>query len=272
MGGTPQRRARVAAHYDQLSDHYVELWGEHIHHGYYERGDESRAEATDRLLSLLTDELGLAPGDRVLDVGCGVGGSSRVLARRYRCRVTGVTLSSVQARMATAASTIRGDPGYVVADAAALPLRCCCDAMLAVEVLSHLDDRPAFFAEVGRLLRPGGRLAIAAWLRAEELTAAQEASLIAPIEEGMLVTLPDRAEYERLMSVGKLVPVSYRDVSRQVAHTWDLCLEIVARPAVWSLVLSRGSDTLAFVKSFRAMQRGFATGALRYGLLVGERR
>jgi len=272
MGSTPQRRSRVAAHYDQLSDHYVELWGEHIHHGYYEHGDESRAEATDRLLSLLTAELALAPGDRILDVGCGVGGSSRVLARRHRCRVTGVTLSPVQARMAAAASMAPGDPGYVVADAAALPLRCSCDAILAVEVLSHVDDRPAFFAEAGRLLRPGGRLAIAAWLRAENLTAADEALLITPIEEGMLVTLPDRAEYERLMSLGDLSLVSYRDVSRQVARTWDLCLEIVARPAVWSLVLSRGSDTLAFVKSFRAMQRGFASGALRYGLLIAERR
>ena len=63
---------------------------------------------------------------------------------------------------------------------------------------------------------------------------------------------------------------SERDVSREVARTWDLCLEIVAKPAVWSLAVQRGRDVLAFVRSFRAMQRGFASGCFRYGLLTAR--
>jgi tocopherol O-methyltransferase len=267
-----RRLARVAAHYDELSDHYVELWGEHIHHGYYERGDESREEATRKLLALLVAELPLRPGARVVDVGCGVGGAARLLARMHGCSVTGVTLSGVQARMAASASTMAGDPCYVVADAQALPLAPSFDAMLAVEVLSHLESRSAFFAEAARLLRPSGRIGIAAWIRAEGLTDDQEEALIRPIEDGMLVTLPDRAEYQRLLAASGLTLASYRDVSRQVARTWDLCVEIVRQPALWSLALRKGSDTLAFVKSFRSMQKGFATGALRYALIVAERR
>jgi tocopherol O-methyltransferase len=265
-----QRRARVAAHYDELSPHYAELWGEHIHHGYYERGDESRPEATRKLVELLLADLELAPGARVLDVGCGLGGTGRLLAREFGCAVTGVTLSSVQARMAQDLSPEPGDPLFLVGDAAHLPLRPSFDAILAIEVLSHVPERADFFREAVRLLRPEGRLGIAAWLAAEELTATQRRAYIDPIEDGMLVTLPTVSEYRGLLAGAGMEVQSVRDVSREVARTWDLCLEIVARPAVWSLALTKGRDVLAFVRSFRAMQRGFASGCFRYGLLTAR--
>ena len=97
------------------------------------------------------------------------------------------------------------------------------------------------------------------------------AILLRPIEEGMLVTLPTREEYERLLASAGLELGRYRDVSVNVARTWDLCLDLVTKPAVWSLAVRKGSDTLAFVKSFRAMQTGFANGAFRYALIAAAR-
>jgi tocopherol O-methyltransferase len=271
MPRAADRRARVAAHYDELSEHYAALWGEHIHHGYYERGDESREEATRALLALLFAELPLDAGATVLDVGCGIGGTSRLLARDHGCRVTGVTLSAVQARLAADRGG-HGPPRFLVADAASLPLLPSFDALFAVEVLSHVTDRTAFFAEAARLLRPGGRLGIAAWLASEGPHDQSQVDVLRSIEEGMLVSLPTRAEYERLADGAGFDLVWYRDVSDRVARTWDLCLEIVRQPAVWSLALAKGGEALAFVRSFRAMQRGFACGAFRYALLAAERR
>ncbi len=266
------RTRRVAAHYDELSGHYVDLWGEHIHHGYYPRGDETRNEATRNLIELLLRDMGLCPGSAVLDVGCGVGGTSRLLASAHRCRVVGVTLSRTQARMAADASARGRPPRYVVADAAALPLSASFDAVLAVEVLSHVEDRGAFFSEAARLLRPGGRLGIAAWMKTGDLAADHAPQLIESIEESMLVTLPTPVEYEELLADAGLTMVSYRDISEQVARTWDLCLEIVGNPALWSLAVKRGGDTLAFVRSFLSIKKGFACGALRYALITGAHR
>jgi tocopherol O-methyltransferase len=287
------RNVRVAAHYDELSPYYNDLWGEHIHHGYYLTGVESRQQAAENLIELVIGDLRLGPGDRVLDVGCGVGGTSRYVAAECRCEVIGLTLSAVQARMATDATPVAprpivgrsvGDPRrapggarpappprFIVADAAALPLTGPFDALIALEVLSHVEDRGAFFGEARRLLKDGGGVGIAAWLKADDLSPTDKA-LIASIEEAMLVTLPPRSEYERLLSRTGFELVTYRDISTAVAKTWDLCLEIVANPALWSLALAKGRDTMAFVKSFRAMQKGFASGVFRYAVLIAERR
>ncbi len=271
MAASADRRRRVTAHYDELSGHYAELWGEHIHHGYYARGDETRDEATQALVERLVEDMQLPRGATVLDVGCGIGGTARLLSRQYDCRVTGVTLSSVQACMARERGNGRYAPRFVVGDAAALPFVGAFDALVAVEVLSHVDDRAAFFAQAARLLEPEGRMGIAAWLKSSDVSAAQERALVAPIEEGMLVTLPTRQEYERLLAATGLRLDGYRDISSEVARTWDLCLELVTKPAVWSLAVQKGSDTLAFVRSFRAMRAGFSHGAFRYALITATK-
>ena len=275
-----QLRSRVAEHYDELSPYYLDLWGEHIHHGYYERGDESRREATEKLIELLLAPLAIASGDTLLDVGCGLGGTSRYLASRLGCRVIGLTLSPVQARMAEEANpaTDRAGgrsekkPNYVVGDAAALPLRGSFDAVVAMEVLSHVEDRSGFFEAAARLLRPRGCIGIAAWLRASRLTAEQAAAFIEPIERGMLVKLPTREEYEETIAASGLELTFYRDISAEVAHTWDLCLEIVSNRALWMLAARKGRDVLEFLRSFRAMRRGFGSRAFRYALLVAAKR
>ncbi|MGD8818362.1 MAG: class I SAM-dependent methyltransferase [Acidobacteriota bacterium] len=273
-------RSRVARHYDELSPYYRDLWGEHIHHGYYARGDESRREATEALIDLLADALGIETGATVLDVGCGVGGTSRYLARRRGCRVVGITLSAVQAQMARDGGRPqyevdgfpRPEPHFVVGDAAALPFRGTFDRLLAMEVLSHVEDRGAFFDDASRLLPPGGRVGIAAWLKADDRPAEIVDAHVEPIERGMLVKLPNRQEYESNMARSGFDLILYRDISSEVARTWDLCLEIIDRNTLWSLAAMKGRDVLEFLRSFRAMRRGFASGTFRYALLVAEKR
>jgi tocopherol O-methyltransferase len=281
----PGLRRSVAAHYDELTPYYAELWGEHIHHGLYETGAESRVEATEKLIRLVAEGCRIEPGARVLDVGCGLGGTSRWLSRNLGCRVIGLTISEVQAGMARDRSQ-RGrlhageaatprcfadaapSPRFLVADAAYLPLRGRFDAVLAIEVLSHVGDRGGFFRDAAA---PGGRIGIAAWLKASDLSTAAERRCIAPIEAGMLVSLPTREEYERHLAARGLRLESYRDISAEVARTWDLCLELIRDRALWRVARQRGPDVVAFLGSFRAMRRGFASGAFRYAVLHAEK-
>jgi len=267
---------RIAEHYDVVSPFYRELWGEHLHHGYYATGRESREQATEALLERVVEATAVPAGGRVLDVGCGFGGTCRWLARRRGCRTVGVTLSPVQARMADEESAgSQGDgprPRFLVGDAARLPVGGTFDAVLALEVLSHVTDRASLFRSVAGLLVPGGRVGIAAWLAAPGLSHATRRRYVDPIERGMLVRLPTRAEYAEALAGAGLEPVVFEDVSERVQRTWDLCLEIVADPRLWSTAWRKGPDVVEFLRSFRAMRRGFRSGAFRYGILAGAKR
>ncbi len=90
----------IRKHYDRLSFLYQLLWGEHIHHGYWE-DNESVGRAQIQLMERLAEKAAIPVGASVLDIGCGLGGSAFWLAEQYNCRVTGLTISPVQARIAT---------------------------------------------------------------------------------------------------------------------------------------------------------------------------
>ncbi len=79
----PQTTPAVAAHYDELDSFYREIWGQHVHHGYWATGRETPAEATVSLIELLAERLSLRPGLRVCDIGCGYGATARYLAATH---------------------------------------------------------------------------------------------------------------------------------------------------------------------------------------------
>ena len=96
---TPRRPVvpdQVADHDDELDRLYRNVWGEHVHHGLWLTGDESVPEATHNLIARVASALDVHEGDRVCDVGCGYGGTYRVLADKFGARVTRVTLIRVR--------------------------------------------------------------------------------------------------------------------------------------------------------------------------------
>jgi tocopherol O-methyltransferase len=80
----------VGAHYDTLDRFYREIWGEHVHHGYWPE------DAATALVDLVADRLDLVPGHVVCDIGCGHGATAQALAETHNVAVTGNTLSAVQ--------------------------------------------------------------------------------------------------------------------------------------------------------------------------------
>ncbi len=277
----------VRDHYDRTTVFYRAFWGDHVHHGYWEDGDDGRSAraAQERLVALLAERAGVGRGARVLDVGCGVGGSARWLARHLGCRVDGITLSPVQAEVGTAAAQREGLADRVrlwVHDARDLDaLGTDYDAVWTVECSEHLEDKAAFVGAAARRLRPGGALALCAWLRgdgeaedaasgADGLSAEGEA-LVASVCEGMLCpSLATMGEYEGWMQSAGFEGVRTWDLTPHVARTWDLCAAIARRPEVRALLSVTDAQTRAFVGAFPAMQRAYAEGAMRYGMLVGR--
>ena len=108
---------------------------------------------------LLGQHLALSVGSRVLDVGCGTGRFATVLAGHLGCPVTGIDPSP--AMLAVASTKPVEHLTWVQARAEAIPFADgAFDACLASQVIHHFADRRQAFAEMHRVLRPAGRLAI----------------------------------------------------------------------------------------------------------------
>ncbi len=101
-----------------------------------------------------------APDTRVLDVGCGIGGPARYLAKTFGCRVTGIDLTAdfiAAARLLTARMGLAGLIDYECANATRLPFEdAAFDVVWSQNVTMNIEDRAGFCAGVHRVLRPGG--------------------------------------------------------------------------------------------------------------------
>jgi tocopherol O-methyltransferase len=264
----------VRAHYDRLAVFYRAFWGEHIHHGFWE-ADEPAAVAQVRLVERLAERAAVPPGASVLDVGCGFGGSALWLARHRGCRVTGITISPVQAGRATEQARAEGlgeQTRFLVMDANSLDLPpASFDVVWIIECSEHLTDKARFMEACARVLRPGGTLALCAWLAADG-GRPEQARLVAEVCHGMLCpSLGSEAEYTGWMHAAGFAEVTAEDITRRVARTWDYCSAVVERPEMRALRWLMDERTRAFVLSFAAIRRAYAEGAMAYGMFTARK-
>jgi|SRR5947209_532792 len=261
----------IQRHYDIVSPYYQSLWGEHIHHGYWTSGEESKEQAQVQLIEHLAAAAGVEPGATILDVGCGIGGSSIYLAKKYQSQVTGITISPVQVEMATRAAA-REDVSakFLLMNAEEMEFAEPLDVIWSVESISHYRHPKKFFARAATLLKPGGTLAITDWFEKENLPAAIRDKYIPPIEKSMMVELHTIKDYEAWMEGCGLQIVKTEILNEHCAKTWDVCMDIVNNKTFWKLAAQNGAEFLTFLRGFKAMRAGFRSGNFIYGLMVAR--
>ncbi|KAG0582598.1 hypothetical protein M758_3G073000 [Ceratodon purpureus] len=180
----PELYDGIANFYDESSGVWEEVWGEHMHHGYYddEVVDDAVAAATNgapdhRRAQIKMIEKSLAYAGvpdsidarpkTIVDVGCGIGGSSRYLARKYKAKVNSITLSPVQVKRAVDITYKQGLAELVnfqVANALKQPFQDgSFDLVWSMESGEHMPDKKQFMGELARVAAPGGRIILVTW-------------------------------------------------------------------------------------------------------------
>jgi cyclopropane-fatty-acyl-phospholipid synthase len=154
----------IGKHYDVSNDFYELVLGPSMAYtcAVFPKPDASLEEAQEEKFDLVARKLGLEPGMRLLDIGCGWGGMARHAAKHYGVEVVGVTLSAAQASWGAAAVERDGLTGQVrilhsdYRDAPGSEY----DAVSSIGLLEHVGvgNYPSYFGFVKAKLRDGGRL------------------------------------------------------------------------------------------------------------------
>lgn len=166
-----QYKSLVNAYYDLATVFYEWGWGPCFHFSYRFANFESFWEATRRHEYQLAAKLGIVQNSRakhVLDVGCGIGGPMRNIARFLSCHVTGITLNPYQVDRAneiTAADpTVADKCKAVQGDFMELPFEPnTFDGAYAIEATCHAPDRVGCYQQVFTVLKPGSHFCLYEW-------------------------------------------------------------------------------------------------------------
>lgn len=226
--GAGRNLRHVWRYYDRTESRlgYRLLLGETKHFGWYEPGQSKwrLSTALRQMERVLGQRLGLSPGARVLDAGCGVGDVARTLAKEFDLDVTGIDIldfNLAAARRRSADAGLADRTRFVQADYHHLPyLPGSFDAVYTMETFVHAEAPEAVLSEFFRVLRPGGRLVMFEYSRTpdEQLSEASRRAIETVCE---MAAMPawlrlNHRELERLLEKAGLSVEQATDVTQRM--------------------------------------------------------
>ncbi|MEJ1931821.1 methyltransferase domain-containing protein [Nostoc sp. NIES-2111] len=282
-----QSSKSVANSYDQWTeDGILEFyWGEHIHLGHYGSPPQKKdflVAKSDFVHEMVRwgglDKL--PPGTTVLDVGCGIGGSSRILAKDYGFAVTGITISPQQVQRAQQLTSEELNAQFLVDDAMALSFPdASFDVVWSIEAGPHMPDKAIFARELMRVLKPGGIMVLADWNQRDDrqkpLNFWEKPVMQQLLDQWSHPAFSSIEGFSELLVETGLVEgeVITADWTQQTLPSWlDSIWQGIVRPK--GLVLF---GLAGFIKSLREvptlllMRLAFGTGLCRFGMFRAVR-
>lgn len=277
----------IAELYDESSGIWEDIWGDHMHHGFYE--PDSDADLSDHRaaqIRMIEESLSFAylSGDsavkprNIVDVGCGIGGSSRYLARKFGAKCQGITLSPVQAKRAQQLAEDQGladKVSFQVADALNQPFPDGqFDLVWSMESGEHMPDKEKFVNELVRVAAPGGTIIIVTWCHrdlspSENSLRAEEKELLNKICNAYY--LPEwcsTSDYVKLLQSLSLEDVKFADWSQYVAPFWPAVIKSALTWKGITSLLRSGWKTIRGALVMPLMIKGYKSGLIKFAIIT----
>ena len=277
-------KTQIQQFYDASSGLWEQVWGEHMHHGYYGPNGNEKKNRRQAQIDLIEEFLNWAQvgqSSQILDVGCGIGGSSLYLAEKFNANVIGITLSPVQASRAAERAKeaeLSKRVEFQVADALNLPFADqSFDLVWSMESGEHMPDKEQFLGECSRILKPGGTFLMATWCHRPitpatgQLTEDEQRHLAEIYQVYCLpyvISLPEYAAIARTLSWQNIRTADWSDA---VAPFWDIVIDSAFEPKALIGLLQSNWSTVQAALSLGLMSRGYRRGLIRYGLLCATK-
>jgi cyclopropane fatty-acyl-phospholipid synthase-like methyltransferase len=275
---------QIVEYYDTCELDYRFIWnlGQDVamHFGYWDESTETLPQALKRENEILAEMVGIGPNDCVLDAGCGIGGSAIYLAKRFGCRVTGITLSQKQVDSATRHAQ-RSGVGHLTTfrtmdfHRPTFPDHSF-DVVWAIESVCHAGEKAVFFKEMWRILEKGGRLIVADGFANRKSYNETEQSLMARWLRGWCVeSLETVEDFLRHMQEAGFRDLAYVDATKNALPS-SRRLYVLSRPVLWVAALARfmGRKMRARTLNFVAMNCQYLAltqGLWNYGIISARK-
>ncbi|MEM8909168.1 MAG: class I SAM-dependent methyltransferase [Bacteroidota bacterium] len=272
---------RIQQFYDQSTPLWLDIWGEHMHHGHYGADGKTRKDRVAAQIDMIETFLewgSVQQATRILDAGCGVGGSARYLAKKYNAQAVGLTLSPVQKKHAeryTEKANLTQQVQFAVRDMMTLNNDDGqFDLVWSMESAEHIADKQQLFNRFYERLQPGGRLLMATWCHRSEPPElkANEKTLLSKIYDRYhlppmvpIATLAEMAEHSGFKAI------QTADWSKAVAPFWQKVIQSALTWEGLSGLVRSGWSTMRGAWAMQYMKRGFRLELIQFGVLSAEK-
>nr|WKR37739.1 vitamin E 4-1 [Plukenetia volubilis] len=279
----------IAELYDESSGLWEDIWGDHMHHGFYDSDVQVSSSLSDHRaaqIRMIEEALRFArvsedPKEwpkNVVDVGCGIGGSSRYIAKKYGAKCLGITLSPVQAQRANALAAAEGFADkalFQVGDALDQPFPDGqFDLVWSMESGEHMPDKEKFVGELARVAAPGATIIIVTWCHRnlspseESLQAWEKQHLKKICDAYYLPGWCSTADYVKLLESLSLQEIKTADWSDYVAPFWPAVIRSALTWKGLTSLLRSGLKTIRGALVMPLMNQGYKKGLVKFVVIT----
>lgn len=274
----------IVDYYAATENAYKDSWDLNnslaIHYGYWDEKVRTFPQSLLRMNEVMMETATIRSSDKVLDAGCGIGGSSIFLAEQKGCDVTGISLSERQvqeARELVKKSEVEVKVKFEVMDYSATSFdNASFDVVWGCESICYADDKEQFIKEAFRLLRPGGRLVVADGF-VTKFENNDQPTIRKWLDGWQVNYLESPERFSQFMKDTGFIDVTYRNITGHTAHSSRRLYKyffLANLYLLWKTITFSNRSTEMQRKNIAACKHqyfGMKKGLWQYGLIVGTK-